>query len=160
MSEEFKLHLRPSDQSVMIKKDQNILECLREKDIYVKSSCGGHATCGDCVVKIATGEDNLTPQTFEELKLLGNIFHITKERLACQTCVLGDVTVDLSNHDKAADAQKLRGKPGPQQKKKNFQVRKKEDIAVKESLPVEEKGPDKGKDGGFRKHRGFKKIKY
>ncbi len=125
-----KVTLRPEGRVVEIEEGTNLLVALREQDIYVKSSCGGHATCTDCIIKIVSGEDNLTPPPFEELKLLGNVFHITKERLACQTCVTGDVTVDISKHDKASDEERLKNKTSNFSKKKKTQtlVRKETDI--------------------------------
>jgi ferredoxin len=115
---------------VEVEEGKNLLEALRGQDVYVKSSCGGHATCTDCIIKIVSGEDNLTPPPFEELKLLGNVFHITKERLACQTMVTGDVTIDISKHDKASDEEKLKNKTSNFSKKKQVQtrVRKEDDI--------------------------------
>lgn len=77
-----KVTLKPSGEIVEIEEGKNLLSALREQDIYVKSSCGGVASCSDCIVKIVSGEDHLTPPPFSELKLLGNVFHITKERLA------------------------------------------------------------------------------
>jgi 2Fe-2S ferredoxin len=95
----FKVTLKPTGEVVEVEEGRNLLECLREKNIYIKSSCGGHATCTDCVIKIVSGEDYITPPPFAELKLLGNVFHITKERLACQTCVTGgDISIDISKH--------------------------------------------------------------
>ena len=52
--------------------------------MYIKSSCGGVASCTDCRIKVIAGEDSLTTPPFEEVQLLGNVFHITKERLSCQ----------------------------------------------------------------------------
>lgn len=125
-----KVTLRPTGAVVEIEEGTNLLAALREQDVYVKSSCGGHATCTDCIIKIVSGEDNLTPPPFEELKLLGNVFHITKERLACQTCVTGDVTVDISKHDKASDEERLKNKTSNFSKKKQIKtlVRKETDI--------------------------------
>lgn len=122
-----KCTIRPSGDVVDIPEGVNLLKALRDQDIYVKSSCGGHASCTDCVIKIVAGEDCLTPPPFDELKLLGNVFHITKERLACQTCLTGDVTVDLSGHDKARDEQKLRQKTSKFSKKKAIR-RTKDDV--------------------------------
>ena len=110
MSNTFKVTLKPSGQIVEVAEGKNLLEALREQDIYIKSSCGGHATCSDCIIKVVSGEDYVTPPPFAELKLLGNVFHITKERLACQTCLVGDVTIDISKHDKASDEAKLNNK--------------------------------------------------
>ena len=125
-----KVTLRPDGNVVEIPEGKNLLVALRECDIYVKSSCGGHATCTDCIIKVVSGEDNLTPPPFEELKLLGNVFHITKERLACQTCITGNVTIDISKHDKAIDEARLKNKTSNFSKKKQVKtlVRKETDI--------------------------------
>ncbi len=125
-----KVTLRPSGNTVMVAEGQNLLVALRENDTYIKSSCGGHASCTDCVIKIVSGEDNLTPPPFAELKLLGNVYHITKERLACQTMITGEVTIDITKHDKATDEDKLKNKTTNFSKKKTFKthVRKESDI--------------------------------
>jgi ferredoxin len=102
-----KIVLSPTGQVVEAQTDKTLLDQLREAGVYIKSSCGGHATCRDCVVKVNTGQDQLTPPTFEEMRLLGNVFHITKERLACQTKVTGTVTLDISAHDKSKDQDQL-----------------------------------------------------
>lgn len=65
-------------------KNESLLELLRNEGVDIKSSCGGHATCSDCVVKICSGDQNLSSVNFDEKKLLGNVYFITKERLACQ----------------------------------------------------------------------------
>lgn len=129
MSKKFKLTLVPSDKVVLVEEGKNLLQALREQDIYIKSGCGGHASCTDCVIKVVSGEDNLTPPPFAELKVLGNVFHITKERLACQTMLTGDATIDTSNHDKASDSVKLAAKSSKFNKKKlATRVRKEEDV--------------------------------
>lgn len=114
-----KVTLKPSGKVIEVNNETNLLQALRENDVYVKSSCGGVASCSDCICKIVTGEDNLESPPFAELKLLGNVFHITKERLLCQTKVLGDVTIDITNHDKATDEDRLKSKTS-----KNFSKKK------------------------------------
>ncbi len=89
---------------------ENLLDVLKKANLYVKSGCGGHASCGDCTLKILGGEDLLLPPKFDELKLLGNVFHLTKERLACQTYIEGDVSIDLSHHDYSKDSEKIKNK--------------------------------------------------
>jgi 2Fe-2S ferredoxin len=125
-----KVTLKPEGKVVEVEEGKNLLEALRAADTYIKSSCGGHATCTDCIIKVVSGEDNLTPPPFEELKLLGNVFHITKERLACQTCITGNVTIDISKHDKASDEARLKNKTSNFSKKKQVKtlVRKETDI--------------------------------
>lgn len=129
MSKSYKVTLKPSGVVVTVEEGKNLLAALREQDIYIKSSCGGHASCTDCVIKIVSGEDYVTPPPFEELKLLGNVFHITKERLACQTCLTGDVTIDITKHDKATDEAKLKNKTSNFAKKKQItKIRKESDV--------------------------------
>ena len=96
-----KVTVMPSGTSFEIDEKTPLLDGLRRNGYYVKSTCGGKATCSDCVIKIQMGQDNLSSQEFPELRLMGNVFHITKERLSCQTKISGDVVVDISNHDQA-----------------------------------------------------------
>lgn len=121
-----KLTLSPSGETIFIDDKKSILEHLRTNGIYVKSSCGGHATCTDCIIKVKEGVDNLNAPTFDETKLLGNVFHITKERLSCQAIATGDVTIDISMHSKEVDEEKRDLKNKKVASK--FKVRKKEEF--------------------------------
>ncbi len=126
---QYKVTVKPSGEVLEIEEGKSVLELLREKNIYIKSSCGGHATCTDCIVKIVSGEDNLSPSPFPELKLLGNVFHITKERLACQLSVTGDITIDISNHDQEKDERKTTSKKNIMKKKvAPVRVRKEQEV--------------------------------
>lgn len=107
-----KLTLWPSGETLEAPRDKDLLTVMREAGVYIKSSCGGHATCSDCVIKVRSGEDNLTPPPFGEIQLLGNVFHITKERLSCQTYLTGDAIIDISGHDKASDEGRRSKKTG------------------------------------------------
>jgi len=117
-----KIKVAPENLEFEIDEDTDILSFLRSNDCYVKSSCGGHASCGDCVIKILTGDENLSKAPFEETKLLGNVFHITKERLSCQTKITGDVVIDISSHCKNADEERLLNKTRAM--KKSIQLKK------------------------------------
>nr|HEX4316178.1 2Fe-2S iron-sulfur cluster-binding protein [Kofleriaceae bacterium] len=61
----------------------------------IDTACVGKGTCGLCRVRIVTGAEHLPPITDEERKHLGNVYHITKVRLACRCKVAGDVTVEV-----------------------------------------------------------------
>lgn len=73
---------------ITLNKNTRLLHALREHNHTIKSSCNGQGSCGDCVVKVLAGMSALNRPTFSETKLLGNVFHITKERLSCQCSLL------------------------------------------------------------------------
>ena len=67
----------------------------------IDTACVGKGTCGLCRVKIIAGAEHLTPYTDEERKHLGNVYHITKVRLACRTRLTGgDVTIQVVRRKK------------------------------------------------------------
>src|SRR5690606_5116454 len=112
--------------------EETLLHQFKKAGKKIKSSCGGCATCSDCTIIVKSGEMNLSPQTFEELRLLGNVFHITKERLSCQTRITGDVTLDISAHEKATETQKsVSGSKGT-----GVRLKKREDL---EKIALESK---------------------
>ena len=54
-------------------------------------NCGGAGQCGTCVVNIVEGVDNLSEKTTPELRKLKR--KPDTYRLACQTKVMGDISV-------------------------------------------------------------------
>lgn len=124
----YKLTLKSQLVAIEVAENETLLEALKRENIYIKSSCGGHQSCGDCVGKIEAGEDSLTPPIYEELKLLGNTFHITKERLLCGTKIQGNVTVDVSHHDRLKDESSLSKKKGPVKKMAPNKLRSKNEV--------------------------------
>jgi len=120
----FKVTLRPSQKTIEVSEGESLLSVLQKEDVYIKSSCGGQGVCSDCICKVVSGEDHLNSPDFKELKLLGNIFHITKERLLCQTKISGDVIIDISNHDKVTDEEKMRLRSKKVQQKKTPTLRR------------------------------------
>lgn len=61
----------------------------------IDTSCVGKGTCGLCRVKVLSGAEHLNPFTDEERKHLGNVYHLTKVRLACRTRISGDVAIEI-----------------------------------------------------------------
>lgn len=143
-----KVTLWPSGEILDLSGEENLLQELKKAGKKIKSSCGGCATCGDCLIVIKSGELNLSPQTFEEVRLLGNVFHITKERLSCQTKITGDVTLDISAHEKNTYTGKNE-KPAVGPKSSQMIVRKREDIE-KSSRVNEERSQEKNTDTWYR----------
>ncbi len=133
-----KLTIKPFGKTVEVSESESLLLELKKNGYNIKSSCGGCASCGDCIIEVISGDKNLTMQTFEETRLLGNVFHITKERLSCQTKITGDVTIDISNH------------------KQVFVKEKPKTLLRKEKSPEEKEfKPKEPKELGFKKPRKF-----
>lgn len=93
-----KITLAHNDQVIEANDSDSLFIQLKRAGLAIKSTCGGCASCGQCVIVVEAGKENLQEATFEEKQLLGNVFHITKERLSCQTYLNGDVTIDISRH--------------------------------------------------------------
>lgn len=142
-----KIKLSPTEQEVEIDEFTSILERMRQQKVYIKSSCGGNGSCGDCVMRVMNGGENLSEVTFNEKRLLGNVYHITKERLCCQTRVFGNVEIDISAHNKSMEQKQRAQKNAPFNLGKT-KVKKAADIPVSE--PKEVKG--KEDEDSWKKH--------
>lgn len=143
---------------VLLKPDgQYELICRPEVDLYhqitaaghyIRSSCGGVGSCSDCVVKVVVGNEHLNPINNIEKKHLGNVFHITKERLSCQIVVqnAGEIVLDISKHHKGLDEQ---------QRRANYmktKVRKKEDVDKIQQEREQKREEKKEKQDSWQKH--------
>jgi ferredoxin len=95
---DFPVTIWPQGKVVSMNDKGSLLTQLKSSGYDIKSTCGGCASCGDCKVIITAGDANLDDPSFEEKQLIGNVFHITKERLACQTNISGPITIDISAH--------------------------------------------------------------
>ena len=73
----------------------SLLEAARDCDAPVQTLCNGVGTCIQCRVKVVDGFEALSPPEALEKDRLGNIFHITRERMGCQARVCGDVTIEV-----------------------------------------------------------------
>jgi 2Fe-2S ferredoxin len=147
---EFNVTLWPSGEVLQLNDQESLLQQLKKAGKKIKSSCGGCATCSDCIIVIKSGEMNLTPQTFEELRLLGNVFHITKERLSCQTKITGDVTLDISAHEKNTFTGKGEKSSQVQGQKSTKVIVKKREEIEKSERESKEKSQEKTSDNWYR----------
>lgn len=95
-----KIKIHPQDKEIHVKSGTNLRECLIQNGFEIKSPCGGVASCASCIIIVKDGEENLSEISFEEQQLLGNVFHLTKERLCCQASVNGDIEIDITAHGK------------------------------------------------------------
>lgn len=153
-----KVILQPINRTIEVSSDEDLMAQIKESGTNINSSCGGCASCSKCIVKIVEGEGNITPITFEEKQLLGNVFHITQERLSCQTKVLGNITIDISNHLEDTLT------PNASDKTSNVRIRKKEmlekekeeDVTGQEAEVPDNKTTAQKKLGGRKRPKPFK----
>lgn len=74
---------------------QTLFEAGARASAGIDTACVGKGTCGLCRVKIVAGAEHLNAFGDEERKHLGNVYHITKVRLACRCRIAGDVTIEV-----------------------------------------------------------------
>ncbi len=67
----------------------------------IDTACVGKGTCGLCRVKIVAGAEHLSPYSDEERRHLGNVYHLTRVRLACRSRLTGgDVAIQIVRRKK------------------------------------------------------------
>ncbi len=89
------------EKSVNISPMQTILEASHSNDIPHIWECGGSARCSTCRVMIVDGLENCLPRTTLEKRLAARKGFYPEIRLACQTRVVGDVTLKRLVRDEA-----------------------------------------------------------
>ena len=73
----------------------SILNTLLREDVPINHRCGGKAQCGTCRIRVATGSNYLSPVNERERFKLSQIGNPDDVRLACQTYVYGDVSIEV-----------------------------------------------------------------
>jgi ferredoxin len=73
-----------------------LFEAGARLSVGIDTACVGKGTCGLCRVKVIAGAEHLTPYSDEERRHLGNVYHLTRVRLACRTQLTGgDVAIQV-----------------------------------------------------------------
>jgi len=86
------LVFEPDGRRLSAKIGSSLMEVALKAGVSVNSECGGRGTCGKCRV-IIKDQDNVSPATETEKEHLATEALTQGYRLACQTTILGDVTV-------------------------------------------------------------------
>ena len=73
--------------------DECLLDAAWRADVPLASSCGGQGVCGDCVVRIVEGEENLLPPDAVEQAWFDRRPRPAGVRLACRLRVRGPAVV-------------------------------------------------------------------
>ncbi len=95
MSAVVKVRFLPADVTVEVAAGTTLFDAGAKAVAGIDTACVGKGTCGLCRVKVIDGEAGLSPYGDVEERHLGNLYRITRLRLACRAQVLGDVTVEV-----------------------------------------------------------------
>ncbi|WP_026101278.1 2Fe-2S iron-sulfur cluster-binding protein [Synechococcus sp. PCC 7336] len=85
------------DKNITTAEGANLRRIALENDIDLykfvakMTNCGGAGQCGTCIVDVIEGSDRLSPRTTPEERKLKR--KPDTYRLACQTKVMGDISV-------------------------------------------------------------------
>ncbi|MHA1684665.1 MAG: ASKHA domain-containing protein [Promethearchaeota archaeon] len=96
-SERCVLILEPVSNRVNVPVGQTVYDALVALNYPIGALCGGAGTCGKCLIKVVDPAAKLSPPTERELEKLGSRKISEGMRLACQTKVLGDSRILLSD---------------------------------------------------------------
>ena len=90
-----KVRFLPDGPEVEVHDGCTLFDAGAKAGVAIATACVGKGTCGLCRVKVIDGDAHLSAYADEEERHLGNLYRITRLRLACRTQVLGDVTVEI-----------------------------------------------------------------
>ncbi len=100
----FQIKFMPENRIIEADYGTSLLNAAAKAEIYIKSGCGGKGTCGACKVVVLSGEPLVTGTgnlTSEQIS--------TGVRLACQTMIQGDLTVEVPPESRLQEHQVLMG---------------------------------------------------
>lgn len=86
----FKVTFLPFETSIEVPPGISLLDSVKKANLPLKATCGGKGTCGDCVVRILSGDYKQKPSAILADQLASQGY-----ALSCQTEVLSDLTLQL-----------------------------------------------------------------
>ena len=91
MEQQYRITLQPSGRSVFVPPGTKLIEAAGRAGININTPCGGQGICGKCRIQITSGTQEPPYQPEKAVFNPEDLEH--GWRLACQTSVLGDMTV-------------------------------------------------------------------
>ena len=80
---------------------ETLVQVAYRAGVTIQQTCGGTPSCTDCRCVVREGiDDGFEPPEGAEKRLLGNVYFITHERLACQALVKGSSCVFVPDPSK------------------------------------------------------------
>jgi uncharacterized 2Fe-2S/4Fe-4S cluster protein (DUF4445 family) len=96
----------PDDKKIKVDKGSTIAEAAQRADIFINNLCGGEGVCGECRVRILKG-DAKQPDEAAAFFSQGEIEQGFV--LACQTCIEGDLEVEIPLESRLEEEQIMTG---------------------------------------------------
>lgn len=89
----------PSDRVIDVRTGDTVLDAAQNLGLGLDHVCGGCCSCATCRVVIVSGQEHLNQPKEEELDQLStDRKSCERSRLACQTEVHADLTVQIPGH--------------------------------------------------------------
>ncbi|MHA1674373.1 MAG: ASKHA domain-containing protein [Promethearchaeota archaeon] len=92
----FQLIIDPYSRKLVLDEGSSLLDAIMELKLEINASCGGIGTCGKCLIQNLSIEDSLSKLTEKEKKILTPDQITQGYRLACQTQIMGDSYIRLT----------------------------------------------------------------
>lgn len=96
---------RPGGQAADVPAGTTLFDAGSKVHAHIETACVGKGTCGLCRVRVLRGESLLSPYTEEEMRHIGNIYHLAKVRLACRTRTVNGSTSEAATGDDAIEVE-------------------------------------------------------
>ncbi len=91
---EFICEKDPTPNKIEAEDGELLTQVAHRAGVVIQQTCGGTPSCTDCRIVVKNGVDSaFYPPQGPELRLMGNVYFITHERLACQSLVKESGTV-------------------------------------------------------------------
>lgn len=83
----------PDDREVEVRAGESLLDASLRAKLPHTHVCGGTARCSTCRVRVEAGLDHCAPRNAAEARMASRLRFGPEIRLACQTTILGEVTL-------------------------------------------------------------------
>ena len=105
MDETQQICFTPSGLKYRSEQGETLLQVAQDAGVAIRSLCGGYGQCHQCWVEISEGKhskfgveckaENVSRLTSLERQLIADNPNYKGKRLACQTCIQGDLVIDV-----------------------------------------------------------------
>jgi len=105
MEDNFQVCFTPSGRQFKGEFGDTLLQVAQEAGVAIRSLCGGYGQCHQCWIEVSEGEhskfsvkcepDNVSALTRLEKQLIADNPSYKGKRLACQSCIQGDLVIDV-----------------------------------------------------------------